>query len=304
MAQQNSSNLLAHLALLGAALIYGANYVIAKSVMPDPMPANGFILMRVLGAGLLFWLIKANIREKVAPKDLLRLAICGLLGVATNQLFFFNGLEITSPLNAAIIMTSNPILVMIMASVVLRNPITVRKTVGVLLGAAGAIGIILLSANSSSGLSSVKGDLFILINSMSYGIYLVIVKPLMSKYKPITVISWAFFFGALFVTPVGVGEFVTIPWGELDAWQIFSAAFVVLFVTFFAYLFNIYALKRVQPTVASSYIYLQPILAGIFTWLFSLYTDIQYAGDFSWWKVIFGMAIVTGVWLVSRSSKR
>jgi len=292
----------AHLALFGAALIYGANYVIAKSVMPDPIGASGFIIMRVLGAGLLFWVIKIRIREKVARQDLLRLAFCGLTGVAVNQLFFFNGLSITSPINASIIMTSNPILVMAMATIILGNRITWNKVFGIVLGTIGSIGIILLSANSQAGIASVKGDLFILFNSISYGIYLVIVKPLMSRYKPITVISWVFLFGLLYTLPIGGSEFFEIGWTTLTAWQIFSAAFVVIFVTFFAYLLNIYALSKVQPTVASSYIYLQPLLAGIFTYVFALFMDVDYSADFSWIKVLCALSIAFGVWIIGRSS--
>ena len=114
----------AHLALFGAAVIYGANYVIAKSVMPEPIGASAFIVTRVLGAGLIFWFVRAFIREKIQRKDYWRLLVCGITGVALNQLFFFNGLQITSPLNASIIMTSNPIVVMVIASILLKNKIS------------------------------------------------------------------------------------------------------------------------------------------------------------------------------------
>jgi drug/metabolite transporter (DMT)-like permease len=297
-----SESLKAHIALLGAAIIYGANYVIAKSVMPEPISANGFIVMRVVGAGLLFWFIRFWVKEKIQRKDWLRLALCGLTGVAINQLMFFNGLQITSPLNAAIIMTSNPILVMVMASALLKNSITARKVLGVLAGALGAVGIIYLSSSGTNSISSVKGDIFILINSISYAIYLVIVKPLMSRYKAMTVISWVFFFGFCFVVPVGYNEFAAIPWPTFTSWQIFAAAFVVLGTTFLTYLFNIYALKRVQPTVASSYIYFQPLLAGIFSWVFSLVSDHNYTSDFSWLKILCALSIVFGVWMVSQKS--
>lgn len=292
----------AHLALFAVALCYGANYVIAKSVMPEPIGASAFIVTRVLGAGIIFWFIRGFIKEKVERKDYWRLLVCGITGVALNQLFFFNGLEITSPINASIIMTSNPIIVMIIASLILKNRITPTKIAGIVAGMAGAVGIILLSADGQSSITSVRGDLFILINSASYGLYLVLVKPLMSKYQPITVMAWVFLFGSLVVFPVGMGDFLEIAWASLDAWQIFSVAFVVLAVTCLTYLFNIYALKKVQPTVASSYIYLQPVLAGIFSWIFAMFTEHDYIGDFSWQKVACALLIILGVWLVSRSS--
>lgn len=295
--------LLAHLCLIGAALIYGANYPIAKSVLPEPFAPTGFIFMRVLGAGLLFWIIRLWVREKIQKGDWWRLIACGITGVAVNQLFFFMGLERTSPLNASIIMTTTPILVMVLAAVILRNRITPRKGLGVLLGAAGAVGIILLSQGDVSKISDPVGDLFILVNAMSYGLYLVLVKPLMSRYNPLTVVSYAFLFGFLVVLPVGAPTFAKIPWETVDAWAWFVLAFVVLGTTFLTYLFNIISLRYVQPTVNSAYIYFQPMLAGFFAWFVSLFTDINYAGDFSWTKAGLALLIFLGVYLVSVTPK-
>jgi drug/metabolite transporter (DMT)-like permease len=293
----------AHIALFVVALIYGANYVIAKSVMPDPIQPRGFIVTRVLGAIVLFWIIRLWIKEKVAKKDLGRLMLCGLTGVATNQILFFEGLNLTSPVNASIIMTSNPILVMVLAAVILKNRITRRKLLGVLLGAIGAITLILVSSSDGNVHSSWLGDLFILINATSYGVYLVLVKPLMTKYKPITVICWVFLFGSIIVVPVGAKQFMEIGWSAFTPWQIFSVIFVVIATTFFAYLLNIYALKKVQPTVASSYIYLQPILAGLGTVIFATATSVNYAAGFGWIHAFCAILIFIGVFLVSRGTR-
>lgn len=301
-----SKTLKAHLYLFAAALIYGANYPLAKSVMPEPFAPVGFIFMRVLGAGLLFWFIRIWVKEHIASTDWWRLVLCGITGVATNQLFFFMGLERTSPINASIIMTTTPILVMVLAALILRNPITLRKGTGVLLGAIGAVGIILLSRSDSSNLSNPVGDLFILINAISYGLYLVLVKPLMAKYQPLTVISYVFLFGFLVVAPVGFSSFRSIEWSQVDVWAAGVLAFVILGTTFLTYLFNILAIRHVQPTVSSAYIYFQPILSGLFSWLLSLFTTLNYTGDFSGWKAGCALLIFAGVYLVSvsRGSRR
>ena len=106
----------AHLALLGANIIYGANYLIAKGVMPNKIGPSAFVFLRILGAGILFWIIKSFIKEKVSKRDLRILALCGLLGVATNQLLFFHGLNLTSPIDASIIITSIPVMVLIFSA--------------------------------------------------------------------------------------------------------------------------------------------------------------------------------------------
>lgn len=309
----------AHFALFTVNMIYGANYLIAKGLMPDKMGPSGFILLRVLGAVTLFWLVlfffrKSKSRstpgaqsayihfgpEPIAKKDLLRLIFCGMTGVAANQLLFFNGLNLTSPINSAIIMTSNPIMVMIMSALILKKRMPMIRIIGVSLGAVGAISLILLSKSDASTYSSASGDLLVLLNSASYALYLVSVKPLMLRYKPITVISWVFLFGSVCVLPFGWSQLTEVDWTLFNSWDIFSVVYVVVGTTFLAYLLNIFALKSVAPTVASSYIYLQPIMAGLFAALFAVFFTEDYTSDITLIKILFALMIFTGVYLVSR----
>lgn len=284
----------AHLALFSVGVIYALNYFIAKGLMPDKIGASGFIALRVVGGGLLFWGVRFLSKiEKVDRGDLLRLVLCGLTGVAINQLCFFNGLSLTSPLHASLIMTINPIFVLVASALVLGSSITTRKLLGIALGGAGAI-LLLLSTTSSPSTNgpNLIGDILILINALSYGVYLVVVKPLMQRYRPITVISWVFLFGALFAVPFGVGEAMAIDWGSfsISDWQ--GVLYVVIGTTFLAYLLNIYALGTVEPTVVSIYIYLQPIIVTVLSAVWAY-------GDLNLKTLGCAAAIFTGVWLVS-----
>jgi drug/metabolite transporter (DMT)-like permease len=153
--------------------LYGASHVLAKGVMPNYLTPNVFILFRALGATFLFWIIKTfYVREKVEKKDLLLLAACGIFGVAINQLFFFHGLNLSSSINSGIIMATNPILVVILSFFILKERITLRKSIGILLGTSGAI-LLTLTAGTGKG-DSILGDTFLFINAASYAIYLVI----------------------------------------------------------------------------------------------------------------------------------
>lgn len=298
-----NSILRAHLALASVALIYGANYVIAKSVMPDPVAPNAFIALRVGGAAILFWI--AGFGKIFVPdrSDWWRFILCALTGVAVNQLLFFNGLSLTSPLNGAIIMTSNPIMVMLIAAWLLRSPLSGRKTAGVLMGAAGAISILLLSSYEKSRGNSALGDAFILVNSMSYAFYLVLVKPLMIKYHPLNVITWIFTIGVVLVLPFGGTGVYAVEWSVLTNWQWFAIFFVVVFVTFLTYLFNIIALAVVTPTTASAYIYFQPVLAGVFTVIIGAFLEREIPHGFSPVKILLTLLIFAGIYLVSSSDR-
>jgi drug/metabolite transporter (DMT)-like permease len=293
-------NFWAHMALLGVALIYGANFIIAKSVMPDPIEPTSFIALRVVGAAILFWVVA--IRKIVLPKkeDWWRFIACAIAGVATNQLLFFNGLALTSPVNASIIMTSNPIIVMVLSAIFLKQPITVLKAAGVALGALGASMLLWSSSGDVNGNSSLLGDVFILLNSISYAIYLVMVKPLMQKYHPLDIVAWTFLIAIALVFPFGGMGLKAVAWSTLDSWQWFCVAFVIVCTTFLTYLFNILAIHRLSPTIASSYIYLQPVFAGIFALLLASVVERDYTRDISWFKMGCAVMIVAGVWLVSR----
>ena len=284
----------AHLALFSANLIYALNYTIAKGIMPEYIGPSGFILLRVIGATALFWLVQLFIKgDLVSKKDHGLLALCAVFGVAVNQLLFFNGLNLTTPINAAILMTSNPILVLLIASVILKNRITLTKAAGVLLGAAGALFLILTSSSGDASASNPSlGNLMVLINAASYGVYLVLVKPLMSKYKPITVIKWVFTYGALMVLPVGFNQLSEVSWAlPANIW--WGIIFVVVGTTFLAYLFNIFALKKVNPTTVSFYIYLQPVLGSLFAILLG-------KDQMRWEMIVASILIFSGVYLVSK----
>mgnify|MGYP002632618592 FL=1 len=287
---------LAHLALIGAQLLYGANYTIAKEVMPEYIQPFGFVLLRCLGAVSLFWITGLFVKEKIDTKDLPRLALCALFGIAINQLMFFKGLSLTHPINAAVVMISTPILVLIMAAVIIKERITSRKALGIGIGLVGTLIILTAGKTLSFSSDTFSGDLMILVNASSYGVYLVLISPIMRKYHPVTVIKWVFLLGLIMVLPFGYSEFSQIQWSTFPPHVIWAVVFVVVGLSYFAYLFNLSALKYVSPSVVSTYIYLQPIIASAFA--ISLGKD-----HLDWIKVVSAILICTGVYLVSKKPK-
>lgn len=282
-----------HLALFSANAFYGANYSIAKMVMPQYLSPFAFIFLRVSGALLVFGFIhRLFIQEKVHKKDLMRLLLCGMFGVAANQLMFFKGLNKTIPINASVIMITTPILVMLFSSIFWKEKLAWYKLLGLALGIAGAFFIIggsQLNFNSTTA----KGDILIMLNAISYAIYLILVKPLMAKYKPLTVMLWVFFFGFFPVLFFSFAEIKAVEWHTFLPSTWLALAFVVLGVTVLAYLLNIYGLSKVNPSVVGAYIYLQPILALFFAWLIVGKTELTMQ------KIWASLLIFVGVYLVS-----
>ncbi len=287
------NKILAHLGLLIANLIYALNYTLAKDVMPEYIQPSGFILLRVIGGVFLFGLsYSLFIQEKIKKPDLLLFGICGFFGVAVNQLLFFEGLNLTTPINAAIIMTSTPILVILLSTFILNESITLRKILGIFLGLFGAVILILNGGDFTTNTNYMQGNFFILMNATSYAFYLVLIKPLMLKYHPITVMTLVFSFGLIFVFPFGLEELFIIEWEIMPEKIVLKILFVVICTTFFAYLFNSAALKYVMPSTVSIYIYLQPLFATVIAVL--LQSD-----RLDSIKIISSLFIFLGIYLVS-----
>ena len=275
-------------------MIYGANYSIAKEVMPHYIQAYGFTLLRIGAATLLFWLYHSwKGAEPINYKrDLPRLLLCALLGVAINQLAFLKGLSLTSPINAALIMTITPVLVLIASAVLLKEHVTLKKGIGIALGLTGAI-LLVLQRGDGHAAGGLLGDLLILINASSYGFYLVIVRPLMQRYRAATIIKWIFLFGFFMVLPFGWQELSTTNWQVIPFPIWMAITYVVVFTTFVAYLLNVWTLRFVNSSVVGMYIYLQPVFA---TLIASLLGQDQLTFE----KLLYSLFIFAGVYLVSR----
>lgn len=274
--------------------------------MPSYLTPSVFILFRVFGAAILFWLILSVSRNfKIERKDWIRLVGCGLFGVTVNQLFFFHGLNLSSSVNSGIIMAFNPIMVVILSGFALKEKITPIRLTGILIGAAGAVLLTLTGEKTVSETS--LGDLYLLINSFSYAVYLVLAKPLMKKYSPLLVITWVFTIGLgfLFLYPPVLKEFYATNFNSIpsDVW--IKIVYVVVGVTFLTYLLTMFGLKYLSPSVSSSYIYFQPVMVIGFAFLF-LYLGIadDYTSSITLRKIIYMLLIFLGVYLSGKSSSK
>ncbi len=278
------------------AIIYGLNYIIAKDVMPTYVKPFGFILIRVSGATVLFWILSLFYKkQKIDRSDFGRIALAALFGVCINMLAFFKGLSMTSPINASVIMVTTPILVLILSAIILKEKITVLKVAGITVGLAGAVLLILYGKSVIPGDRPVLGNFLILINASSYGLYLIIVKKLTQKYNALTLVKWLYLFGWIFVIPFGLSELQEVVWQDIPMTIYFNIGFVVIFVTFFAYLLNLFALIRLKPTTLSAFIYLQPLLASIFALLMG-------KDSLNSTKLIAAVLIFSGVYMVTKSN--
>jgi drug/metabolite transporter (DMT)-like permease len=253
----------AHLSLLAANILYGLNYSIAKSVMPDEIKPFALVALRSVTTAALFWITSLFMpKEPVRRKDLLFLFGCSFFGVVINQILFLAGLDLTSPINSSIILSTNPIFAFVFAALILKERITFLKGTGLAIGLSGVLLLILQNGTPDIASSTFLGDVFTLINTISWAFYTVIIKRMLEKYHPVTVMKWTFLFGMLTNIPVGYSQWSTMDWSSISLNGWLGIGYVVVFATFVGYLLIIFGLRRLSPTIVSTYTYTQPIIAA------------------------------------------
>jgi drug/metabolite transporter (DMT)-like permease len=289
-----NKNTKAHLAVLGANIIFGANYSIVKFITPGYMHPFALNFVRVVSSILLFWLLWIFDQEKIGiqKKHIPRFIACGVTGVLINQVFFIKGLSLTTSIHSSLLSLCTPIFITIIAAWLIKELLNWFKIIGLALGIGGALLLILLKDNNHTGTNILLGDLFVMINAISYAFYLVMVRPLMLHYSAMHILRWVFTIGGILMIPISAPEFLATNWSAFGFSQWMALGFVAIGATFFAYLFNIFGVSKIGASATGSYIYTQPVFAAIIA--------IIFAGEhFSWVKGFAALLIFSGVYLAN-----
>ena len=290
--------ILALLAATAASTIYGINHTLAKGLMPDVIGPYGFIVLRVSGAALLFWIISFFYpSEKVDRKDWGRFVSCAAFGMVINMNMFFKGLELSTPINSSVVITLSPVLLLVLSAFFLKERITLLKGIGIGIGLIGALVLILFGAKTQPNAPNIPlGNILFIINATSYAFYLIFVKKLVAKYSSITLMKFLFLIAFFINLPIGWSQFSEVVWMDLGFSEIWKLVFVVVGTTVLTYLFNIYALKQLSPSVIGVFMYLQPLIA-------TLFAIVMGADRLTPLRILAAVLIFSGVYLSTRKKK-
>lgn len=295
----DSYKLKGHLAMLGANIMWGLMSPVVKMVFASGLIAPIVVVdFRVGGAALLFWLTSLFVpREHVPIKDVLRLFGAGMLGILLNQGCFILGVNLTSPGEASLVTTTMPMWVMLLAWLILREPITLKKAGGIAIGAAGAIILIMGSGSSLSGENPALGDFIVLCAQLSYALYLTLYRNFIRKYSLVTLMKWMFLSATVIAIPGSFRWLASTAWSDvaLSTWG--GVGYVVVCGTFLAYVCIMIGQKRLRPTVVGMYNYVQPIVATVAGVILGL-------DNFTATKALAIVLIFSGVWLVTISKAK
>jgi drug/metabolite transporter (DMT)-like permease len=286
----------AHAAVLLANLFFGINFSSVKHITHGHIGPFGLNVIRVGVTSLLLWIpaFFSNKRKGIHKKDIIRFMACALTGILINQSFFIKGLSMTLSIHASLLILITPVFISIGAVWSGSEPMSAFKAGGLAAAVSGAVMLSTHQTSDSSATSIFWGDIFIIINAVSYSFYFAWVQPLMRTYEPLHVIRWIFTFGLLFTLPVGWDQFAQINWTQFTWVEYTQTSFIVIGATFLAYLFNLYGIHHIGPSLTGTYIYTQPVFATIIA--------ISFLGEnFGWYQLAATFLIISGVLLVSRS---
>lgn len=263
----NRTPLLAHLSLAGAAICWGLMSPLGKDAMQHGIDGITLVSLRVLGGAILFWFTSLfTPRETISRKHIALLCLAAVFGLVGNQCCFTIGLSLTSPVNAGIVTTTMPISALLLSALILKEPITLRKALGVALGCCGAVLLVMTSvrtAAGASGMGDLRGDLLCFAAQISYTIYLTVFGWLAKRYSIFTVNKWMFLSATCIIWPFTAQHVWQTPWSALSMVTLAEIAYVVVGGTFLAYILMIRGQQVLRPTVVSMYNYVQPIVAVI-----------------------------------------
>jgi drug/metabolite transporter (DMT)-like permease len=294
----NKESAFGHIAAFIAYAIFGFNIIVCKDLTSGGLiPPLGIFTLRSLVAGGLFWLVSLFMpQEKVERKDYIRIFAASMLGFLTCQITFLVGIPHITPMDCSVLTAMAPIYTMAVAAIAIKEPITFKKSLGVVISFAGIIYLIVSRVSTPGGVaeSTPFGIFMIILNSLSFSMYLGIFKPLIAKYSAVTFMKWIFLFSAMVATPLSLKGLINVDWAGIPSKQYAELAYLIICATFITYFLIPVAQKRIRPTLISMYSYVQPIIA--------IAVSIAIGMDIlTWQKALATVLVFFGLIIVSRS---
>ena len=290
-----------HIAAFIAYAIFGFNIIVCKDLTSGGLiPPLGIFTLRSLIAGALFWLVSMfRPKERIENKDFIKIFAASMLGFFTCQVSFLVGIPHITPMDCSVLTAMAPIYTMIIAALVIKEPITFQKAAGVVISFAGIIYLIVSRVAAPGGVaeSTPFGIFMLVVNSLSFSMYLGIFKPLISKYSSVTFMKWIFLFSACIGVPLSAKGLINVDWAGIPAIQYAELAYLIICATFISYFLIPVAQRRIRPTIISMYSYVQPISA--------IAVSIAIGMDtLTWQKVLATALVFGGLIIVSFSRSR
>lgn len=287
-----------HLGMLAATIMWGILSPITKGVL-EGGAISGLALSAIrIGGGTILFLLASLLPSSltgdcpVERRDLKTLFLASIIMISLNQGLFIISIQYTTPIDTSVMTTMTPVFTLLLAAIFIGQPLTPLKIMGVFMGLGGALLIAFAQTDSGIASNPVLGDFLCILAQICAAVYYIFFLKLINKYPPFTIMKWMFLFSAITYVPCMIPYLAEVEWTALDAMDLWSLAYIIIFPTFLAYLIIPFAQRILKPTVISMYAYLQPVVSAVLSAAMGL-------AIFGWSRIFGTLLIFAGVFLVS-----
>ena len=294
-----------HLASFGCYAIFGLNIVFCKDIAnSEVLTPYALFFLRAVGATALFWLVSLFLpKEKIDRNDMLKIVFAAFIGMFIPQMTFLIAITMTTSIDSSILGSLSPIFTMFFAAYFVKEPITWKKTLGVVLSFAGVVMLIMNSMLHKEGgveHTAPMGIVLLVINTLCFALYIGAFKPLISRYHVITFMKWMFLYTLIICLPFCMDDTSKLISTIAEKGNIIptdvmlETLYVIIFATFVSYFLIPVGQKHIRPTMVSMYSYVQPVLAVIISIGMGIDT-------MTWTKFLALILVTSGVFIVNNS---
>lgn len=264
MAAPSEGRLLA--ALVVVQVLFGGLAVAGKLVLPVVPPLALALLRLGAAAAVLLALERVLVRAPLpSRRDLAAFAGFALLGVVLNQGLFLTGLQHTTATNAVLLVATIPAFTLLVAVLAGHERAGWRKVAGLAVSFAGVL-LLVVGSGLDLGLRTLAGNVLIVLNSLSYSVYLVLSRPALQRHDPLTLVAWVFLLGFVEMLLVGLPSLLVVDWGGFTPVTWAALAYALLGATVVTYGLNAWVLRHLSASRVASFVYLQPVFGALFAW--------------------------------------
>ncbi len=203
---------------LGAASIWGGMYVVSKVVLETVPPFVLITSRLLLGAGTLAILTSLRGWQRLTSASFLQIFLVGSIGYGISLGFQFVGTKLSTASNGALVTSATPGFVFPLAAIILKERITFRKMVALLLSLIGVLAVI-NPQRASINPDLFVGNLYLVGAAITWALYSVLVRKLTFSVDTLTFSTVAFLGGLPICLTLGVRELSTQSFGSMT-WEI------------------------------------------------------------------------------------
>jgi drug/metabolite transporter (DMT)-like permease len=252
-----------------AASIWGGMYVVSKYVLDFVPPITLVWLRYIIAFVVLFTILKINHLKNEThtvfrKNDWFLLGWIGFIGYFVSISLQFIGTKLSDAHTGALITSATPAFIVLFAKLVLKETLTIRKTIALLLATIGVVIVIGFDGNTGK---SFWGNIVLLGAAVTWALLSVYVKVASSRFSILTITTYAILFAILFTTPFMIWELQSSEMILNNTYVILGILYLGIVSTAGAFFLWNKGMEMIDAGIGSVFFFFQPLVGSFLGWL-------------------------------------